>query len=106
MLRHIAKIPLKPGLVIFTPGMTSRGLSVYSTLHQAQAAYPVGRGFTIDDGRGDITTHGWISTTPDGTEINFNTGPSYGEDGHVIGSVDVHATTANACRQQVGGGEG
>ena len=86
-------------------GMTPRGVSVYSTLHQAQDAYPVGRGHTTDDGRGDIT-HGWISTTPDGTEINFNVGPSYSEDGRVVGTVDVHATTANACREQTGEGVG
>ena len=55
--------------------------------------------------QGDIT-HGWITTTADGTEINFNTGPSYGEAGHVVGSVDVLAAAANACRHQVGGGEG
>lgn len=86
------------GYVLGMAGMTPRGLSVYSTLQQAQDAYPVGRGSTSDDGRGDIT-HSWVATTPDGTEISFNTGPNYAEDGHVVGIVGVHAATANACRE-------
>ena len=75
--------------------MTPRGVSVYSTLQQAQAAYLVARGYTTDVARGGGITHGWISITPDGTEIDFNTGPNYAEDGRIVGVVVVLGHTTN-----------